>query len=157
MTTEELGRLLRATRVAQGLRQAQLAAAAGVGVRFVSFRFAPQARRTLQESRMPSVLPRTSTRGRPIGCCCAPPREGERPPAPDFPQEPTKLEEGRLAELLDSLPERPLLAGLDGLRLSLAVLSRNFPSCCSTAPSRYQRQDSQPHTSSNRRSRAFAR
>jgi serine/threonine-protein kinase HipA len=71
--------------------------------------------------------------------------EGERPPAPDSPQEPTKLEEGRLAELLDSLPERPLLVGLDGLRLSL------------TAPSRYQRQDSQPHTSSNRRSRAFAR
>jgi y4mF family transcriptional regulator len=35
MTTEELGRLLRATRVAQGLRQAQLAAAAGVGVRFL--------------------------------------------------------------------------------------------------------------------------
>ena len=35
MTTKEIGAVLRATRVAQGLRQDQLAAAAGVGVRFL--------------------------------------------------------------------------------------------------------------------------
>lgn len=35
MTTEEIGRLVRETRRDQGLRQDQLAAAAGVGVRFV--------------------------------------------------------------------------------------------------------------------------
>lgn len=35
MTTEEIGTLVRQTRVAQGLRQDQLAAAAGVGVRFL--------------------------------------------------------------------------------------------------------------------------
>ncbi|MDE2973408.1 MAG: helix-turn-helix domain-containing protein [Gemmatimonadota bacterium] len=36
MTTEELGRIIRAARRAQGLRQNQLAGAAGVGVRFLS-------------------------------------------------------------------------------------------------------------------------
>jgi len=35
MTTEELGTTIREARVAQGLRQDQLAAAAGVGVRFL--------------------------------------------------------------------------------------------------------------------------
>lgn len=35
MTAEALGNLIRETRVAQGLRQAQLAAAAGVGLRFL--------------------------------------------------------------------------------------------------------------------------
>lgn len=35
MTTNELGNIVRETRVAQGLRQDQLAAAAGVGVRFL--------------------------------------------------------------------------------------------------------------------------
>lgn len=35
MSTEELGAIIRETRVAQGLRQDQLAAAAGVGVRFL--------------------------------------------------------------------------------------------------------------------------
>jgi y4mF family transcriptional regulator len=35
MTTEALGNLVRETRVAQGLRQDQLAAAAGVGLRFL--------------------------------------------------------------------------------------------------------------------------
>ena len=35
MTTKELGTLLRTTRITQGLRQDQLAAAAGVGVRFL--------------------------------------------------------------------------------------------------------------------------
>lgn len=35
MTTEDLGHLVRKTRVAQGLRQDQLAAAAGVGLRFL--------------------------------------------------------------------------------------------------------------------------
>jgi HTH-type transcriptional regulator/antitoxin HipB len=35
MTTQEFGTLLRNTRAAQGLRQDQLAAAAGVGVRFL--------------------------------------------------------------------------------------------------------------------------
>lgn len=35
MNTEELGAIIRETRVAQGLRQDQLAAAAGVGVRFL--------------------------------------------------------------------------------------------------------------------------
>ncbi|MDE2763216.1 MAG: type II toxin-antitoxin system Y4mF family antitoxin [Gemmatimonadota bacterium] len=36
MTTDELGRIIRAARRAQGLRQDQLAGAAGVGVRFLS-------------------------------------------------------------------------------------------------------------------------
>lgn len=36
MTSEELGRIVRAARRAQGLRQNQLAGAAGVGVRFLS-------------------------------------------------------------------------------------------------------------------------
>ena len=36
MTTEELGRIIRAARREQGLRQDQLAGAAGVGVRFLS-------------------------------------------------------------------------------------------------------------------------
>ena len=36
MTTEERGRTIRAVRRAQGLRQNQLAGAAGVGVRFLS-------------------------------------------------------------------------------------------------------------------------
>ena len=35
MSTEEFGAIIRETRVAQGLRQDQLAAAAGVGVRFL--------------------------------------------------------------------------------------------------------------------------
>jgi y4mF family transcriptional regulator len=35
MSTEELGIIVRETRAAQGLRQDQLAAAAGVGVRFL--------------------------------------------------------------------------------------------------------------------------
>jgi y4mF family transcriptional regulator len=35
MTPEELGTIIRDARVAQGLRQDQLAAAAGVGVRFL--------------------------------------------------------------------------------------------------------------------------
>lgn len=36
MTSDELGRIIRAARRAQGLRQDQLAGAAGVGVRFLS-------------------------------------------------------------------------------------------------------------------------
>jgi len=35
MTVEEIGAIIRQARVAQGLRQDQLAAAAGVGVRFL--------------------------------------------------------------------------------------------------------------------------
>jgi y4mF family transcriptional regulator len=35
MTVEEIGAIIRQTRVAQGLRQDQLAAAAGVGLRFL--------------------------------------------------------------------------------------------------------------------------
>lgn len=35
MTAEEIGAIVRQTRLAQGLRQDQLAAAAGVGVRFL--------------------------------------------------------------------------------------------------------------------------
>jgi y4mF family transcriptional regulator len=35
MTAEEIGRIVRETRVAQGLRQIELAAAAGVGLRFL--------------------------------------------------------------------------------------------------------------------------
>lgn len=35
MTTEEIGAIVRQARLAQGLRQDQLAAAAGVGVRFL--------------------------------------------------------------------------------------------------------------------------
>jgi y4mF family transcriptional regulator len=35
MSTEDLGRIIRQARVGQGLRQDQLAAAAGVGVRFL--------------------------------------------------------------------------------------------------------------------------
>lgn len=36
MTTKEMGRIIRAARRAQGLRQDQLAGAVGVGVRFLS-------------------------------------------------------------------------------------------------------------------------
>jgi len=36
MTSAELGRIIRAARRAQGLRQDQLAGAAGIGVRFLS-------------------------------------------------------------------------------------------------------------------------
>jgi len=36
MTSDELGRIIRAARRAQGLRQDQLAGAAGIGVRFLS-------------------------------------------------------------------------------------------------------------------------
>jgi len=35
MTTQELGNTIRETRISQGLRQDQLAAAAGVGLRFL--------------------------------------------------------------------------------------------------------------------------
>jgi y4mF family transcriptional regulator len=35
MTVKELGKVVRETRISQGLRQQQLAAAAGVGVRFL--------------------------------------------------------------------------------------------------------------------------
>ncbi len=53
--------------------------------------------------------------------------EGERPPALDPAVRPTPLDDGRMLELLHTLPKRPLLAGEDGLRLSLAGAQPKLP------------------------------
>lgn len=53
--------------------------------------------------------------------------EGERPPTPDAAAQPTPLDDGRVLELLDALPKRPLLAGEEGLRLSLAGAQPKLP------------------------------
>jgi serine/threonine-protein kinase HipA len=46
--------------------------------------------------------------------------EGEVPPAPDPTDTPRPLSDDELVDVLDTLPKRPLLAGREGMRLSLA-------------------------------------
>ena len=46
--------------------------------------------------------------------------EGEVPPAPDPAGPPRPLTDDELVDVLDMLPKRSLLAGREGLRLSLA-------------------------------------
>jgi serine/threonine-protein kinase HipA len=53
--------------------------------------------------------------------------EGEAPPEPDPATLPRPLGEDELVEVLDTLPSRPLLAGRDGLRLSLAGAQSKLP------------------------------
>jgi serine/threonine-protein kinase HipA len=54
-----------------------------------------------------------------------PPAEGPTAPAPD--QRPTPLDDAGLIRVLDALPVRPLLAGEEGLRLSLAGAQSKVP------------------------------
>ncbi len=54
-----------------------------------------------------------------------PPGEGPTTPAPD--QRPTPLDDAGLIRVLDALPVRPLLAGEEGLRLSLAGAQSKVP------------------------------
>jgi serine/threonine-protein kinase HipA len=53
--------------------------------------------------------------------------EGQRPPERSISYNPTALSEGELAEILALLPRRPLLAGQEGLRLSLAGAQVKIP------------------------------
>jgi serine/threonine-protein kinase HipA len=53
--------------------------------------------------------------------------EGEAPPAADTVEHTKPLDDGAIAELLDTLPKRPLLAGEKGLRLSLAGAQSKLP------------------------------
>jgi len=53
--------------------------------------------------------------------------EGSTPPEPDRGLASRPLEEAALRDILDSLPSRPLLAGQDGLRLSLAGAQSKLP------------------------------
>jgi len=53
--------------------------------------------------------------------------EGERPPAGDSSAQPRPLDDDALVALLDTLPTRPLLAGREGLRLSLAGAQSKLP------------------------------
>lgn len=53
--------------------------------------------------------------------------EGETPPAGDAGGQARALTDDELAAVLDSLPNRPLLAGRDGLRLSLAGAQSKLP------------------------------
>lgn len=53
--------------------------------------------------------------------------EGETPPAPDPAGTPRALTDNQLVEVLDTLPTRPLLAGREGLRLSLAGAQAKLP------------------------------
>jgi len=53
--------------------------------------------------------------------------EGERPPTPNAAVHPTPLDDEHLSALLDALPKRPLLAGEEGLRLSLAGAQSKLP------------------------------
>ena len=52
---------------------------------------------------------------------------GEPPGEPDFDRQPTALDEAGLIGVLDALPTRPLLAGEEGLRLSLAGAQSKVP------------------------------
>ena len=52
---------------------------------------------------------------------------GETPNAPGLDRRPTLLDEAGLIRVLDMLPSRPLLAGEDGLRLSLAGAQSKVP------------------------------
>lgn len=53
--------------------------------------------------------------------------EGEVPPAPEPSGTPSPLSDDELRDVLDTLPKRPLLAGRDGLRLSLAGAQTKLP------------------------------
>jgi serine/threonine-protein kinase HipA len=53
--------------------------------------------------------------------------EGDAPPVPDPSAAPRPLADDELVELLDALPKRPLLAGREGLRLSLAGAQTKLP------------------------------
>ncbi len=53
--------------------------------------------------------------------------EGETPPAATYDAPPTPLSQDALIALLDRLPARPLLAGEEGLRLSLAGAQAKVP------------------------------
>ena len=53
--------------------------------------------------------------------------EGETPPVPDPSGAPRPLSDDELVALLDTLPKRPLLAGREGLRLSLAGAQTKLP------------------------------
>jgi serine/threonine-protein kinase HipA len=53
--------------------------------------------------------------------------EGEVPPAPEPTGTPHPLSDDELVDLLDTLPKRPLLAGREGLRLSLAGAQTKLP------------------------------
>ncbi|MEQ9436155.1 type II toxin-antitoxin system HipA family toxin [Hyphomonas sp.] len=53
--------------------------------------------------------------------------EGEEPPALERPFTPKPLTDKELRVLIDSLPKRPMLAGDDGLRLSLAGAQAKLP------------------------------
>ena len=53
--------------------------------------------------------------------------QGEMPCIPSLDQQPSPLDEAGLIRVLDALPLRPLLAGEDGLRLSLAGAQSKVP------------------------------
>jgi serine/threonine-protein kinase HipA len=53
--------------------------------------------------------------------------EGDPPPTPEPAGTPRPLADDELVELLDTLPKRPLLAGREGLRLSLAGAQTKLP------------------------------
>jgi serine/threonine-protein kinase HipA len=53
--------------------------------------------------------------------------EGEVPPTPEPTGTPRPLSDEELVEVLDTLPKRPLLAGREGLRLSLAGAQTKLP------------------------------
>ena len=53
--------------------------------------------------------------------------DGEVPPAPDRTGTPRPLTDVELLDVLDTLPKRPLLAGREGLRLSLAGAQTKLP------------------------------
>lgn len=53
--------------------------------------------------------------------------EGERPPAEPEISAANPLTEAQLVEILDTLPKRPMLAGREGLRLSLAGAQQKLP------------------------------
>ena len=52
---------------------------------------------------------------------------GEAPTTPSSDQRPTALDDAGLIRILDALPVRPLLAGEEGLRLSLAGAQSKVP------------------------------
>ncbi|MEI8158032.1 MAG: type II toxin-antitoxin system HipA family toxin [Burkholderiales bacterium] len=53
--------------------------------------------------------------------------QGQSPPAPDAPLEVRWLEDTKLMQVLDEMPLRPMRAGEDGLRLSLAGAQDKLP------------------------------
>ncbi len=60
-----------------------------------------------------------------VRCLSGP--KGKVPPAPEPTGTPRPLSDDELAEVLDTLPRRPLLAGREGLRLSLAGAQTKLP------------------------------